>query len=184
MGYRVTRVYTRSGDDGRTGLGDGMRVDKTAPRVNAIGDVDELNSQLGVVLAFDCDTDPRECLVAIQHDLFRVGGELSLPGTVSILGGDVEWLEAKIDRFNGDLPPLKEFILPGGGSPAAACHCARAVCRRAERSVLALAAVEDVNEALPRYMNRLSDLLFVLARTLARTAREGEVFWDRNRPGR
>ncbi|MEA3411459.1 MAG: cob(I)yrinic acid a,c-diamide adenosyltransferase [Pseudomonadota bacterium] len=183
MGYRITRVYTRTGDDGKTGLGDGSRVEKTGLRVAAIGDVDELNSQLGVVLSFGCDALLRDCLVTIQHDLFRVGGELSMPGAVSVIDADVKRIEADIDRFNGKLPALEEFILPGGGPAAAACHCARAVCRRAERSLLALSTTEQVNAALLHYMNRMSDLLFVLARTLAREAREGEVFWDRNRNG-
>ena len=179
MGNRLTRIYTRTGDDGTTGLGDGSRVDKDAPRMQAIGDVDELNSALALVLAAAPPEDVAGCLLEVQHDLFTLGGELSLPGQQLIGADAVTRLEWALDGFNEDLPPLREFILPGGGRAAAACHLARAVCRRAERSVIALARSEPVGEALRAYLNRLSDLLFVAARVLAREAGEGEVFWSK-----
>ncbi|APZ43835.1 cob(I)yrinic acid a,c-diamide adenosyltransferase [Acidihalobacter ferrooxydans] len=177
MGNRLTRIYTRTGDDGTTGLGDGSRADKDAPRLAAIGDVDELNSALALVLAASPPPPVVACLEAVQHDLFTLGGELSLPGQTLLSAGDVERLEQAIDGFNAELPPLREFILPGGGQAAAACHLARAICRRAERSVVALARVETVGVPLRRYLNRLSDLLFVLARVLARDSGAGEVYW-------
>ncbi len=182
MGHRLTRIYTRTGDDGTTGLGDGSRAAKDAPRLAAIGDVDELNSALALVLAAEPPARVAECVEAVQHDLFTLGGELSLPGQILLADMDVARLEQAIDHFNAELPPLREFILPGGGQAAAACHLARAICRRAERSVVALARVEPVGAPLRRYLNRLSDLLFVLARVLARDSGAGEVYW-RKRDG-
>lgn len=179
MGNRLTRIYTRTGDNGSTGLGDGSRQGKDAPRLQAIGDVDELNSALAVVLAGQPPEEVAACLLEVQHDLFTLGGELSLPGQQLIAPEDVARLEWALDDFNEDLPPLREFILPGGGQAAAACHLARAVCRRAERSVVALGRAEAVGAPLRAYLNRLSDLLFVLARVLAREAGEGEVYWSR-----
>ena len=178
MGHRLSRIYTRTGDDGSTGLGDGVRVPKEHLRVEAYGTVDEANSAVGVVLAVPgLPTDVAECLTSVQHDLFELGGELCMPGHRAILDADVDRLERLLDGFNDDLPPLKEFILPGGGPAAAACHLARTVTRRAERRVWALARAEDVAPEVPRYLNRLSDLLFVVARVLSRHERGGEVLW-------
>jgi cob(I)alamin adenosyltransferase len=182
MGHRLSRIYTRTGDDGSTGLGDGMRVPKEHLRVEAYGTVDEANSAVGVVLALAGLPAPvAECLTDVQHDLFDLGGELCMPGHRVMVPADVERLEDALDRFNADLPPLKDFILPGGGPAAAACHVARTVVRRAERRVWALARVEQVAAAVPQYLNRLSDLLFVIARVLARHENGVEVLW-RHRP--
>ena len=178
MGHRLSRIYTRTGDDGSTGLGDGVRVPKEHLRVEAYGTVDEANSTVGMVLAVPgLPAAVAECLTSVQHDLFELGGELCMPGHRAISDADVERLERLLDGFNDDLPPLKEFILPGGGSAAAACHLARTVTRRAERRVWALARAEDVAPEVPRYLNRLSDLLFVVARVLSRHERGGEVLW-------
>ncbi|HET6633136.1 MAG TPA: cob(I)yrinic acid a,c-diamide adenosyltransferase [Rhodanobacteraceae bacterium] len=182
MGNRLSKIYTRTGDDGTTGLGDGSRIAKDAPRVVAYGSVDELNSQLGVVLACDgLGDDVVEVLTQIQHELFDLGGELCIPGMAMIEDADVARLEERLDALNADLPPLKEFILPGGGMPAATCHVARTICRRAERAVVTLARDEDVRPQPQRYLNRLSDLLFVLARVLARRSGRGEVLWHHER---
>jgi cob(I)alamin adenosyltransferase len=182
MGHRLSRIYTRTGDDGSTGLGDGMRVPKEHLRVEAYGTVDEANSAIGVVLATPgLPPAVNECLTAVQHDLFDLGGELCMPGHRVIVADDVERLEQALDAFNADLPPLKDFILPGGGPAAAACHLARTVARRAERRVWALARVEQVAPEVPQYLNRLSDLLFVIARVLARHENGSEVLW-RHRP--
>jgi cob(I)alamin adenosyltransferase len=182
MGNRLSRIYTRTGDDGSTGLGDGSRVPKDSPRVAAYGSVDELNSAVGMVLAAEgVGEDVREALVQVQHDLFDLGGELCIPGMAMVEDADVARLERVLDGFNDPLPPLKDFILPGGGMAAACCHLARTVCRRAEREVVALARVEEVRPQAARYLNRLSDLLFVLARVLARGSGHGEVLWQRER---
>jgi cob(I)alamin adenosyltransferase len=180
MGHRLSRIYTRTGDDGSTGLGDGTRVPKEHLRVEAYGTVDEANSALGTVLAVP--GLPREIagvLTEVQHDLFDLGGELCIPGHRAITAAYVERLEQTLDRFNEGLPPLKDFILPGGGAAAAACHLARAITRRAERRVWALARVEAVAPEVAQYLNRLSDLLFVLARVLARHEHGSEVLWRR-----
>ena len=178
MGHRLSRIYTRTGDDGSTGLGDGVRVPKEHLRVEAYGTVDEANSTVGMVLAVPgLPAAVAECLTSVQHDLFELGGELCMPGHRAISDADVERLERLLDGFNDALPPLKEFILPGGGPAAAACHLARTVTRRAERRVWALARAEDVAPEVPRYLNRLSDLLFVVARVLSRHERGGEVLW-------
>src|SRR5512134_1322481 len=174
MGHRLSRIYTRTGDDGSTGLGDGMRVPKEHLRVEAYGTVDEANSALGVVLAVPA-------LPEVQHDLFDLGGELCIPGHRAITAAYVERLEQTLDRFNAGLPPLKDFILPGGGPAAAACHLARTVTRRAERRVWALARAESVAPEVPQYLNRLSDLLFVVARVLARHEHGSEVLWRHRR---
>lgn len=181
MGHRLSKIYTRTGDAGTTGLGDGERTSKTAHRVAAMGDVDELNSLIGVLMSNGLAADLHATLLAVQHDLFDLGGELSIPGSTLLPAAAVERLETAIDRWNGELPPLKEFILPGGSSAAAHCHLARAVCRRAERTVVELAAAEDLNDAVLGYINRLSDLLFVLARCLARQGGGEEILWDRSR---
>jgi cob(I)alamin adenosyltransferase len=182
MGHRLSKIYTRTGDDGTTGLGDGARVAKDDDRVEAFGSVDETNSALGMVLAVpDLPAAVAACLTEVQHDLFDLGGELCLPGWRAIDDGFVTRLESALDDFNADLPPLKEFILPGGGAAASACHLARTICRRAERRLCTLARDAEVNPAAARYLNRLSDLLFVIARVLARHERGREVLWKRDR---
>lgn len=182
MGNRLSKIYTRTGDDGSTGLGDGSRVAKDSLRVAAYGTVDELNSTIGMVLACDgLPDDVREVLTQVQHELFDLGGELCIPGMAMIQEGDVTALEQALDRLNDPLPPLKDFILPGGGMAASSCHLARTVCRRAEREVVALGRVEKVRPQAPRYLNRLSDLLFVVARVLARASGHGEVLWQHER---
>ncbi len=182
MGNRLTKIYTRTGDDGTTGLGDGTRVAKDSARVEAYGSVDEANSCIGVVLAEDSvSADIAALLTEVQHDLFDLGGELCIPGYTAITADFVERLESELDRLNDTLPTLKDFILPGGGRAAAACHVARTVCRRAERRVQSLAAIEDVGPVAIRYLNRLSDLLFVIARVLARAESGSEVLWKRGR---
>lgn len=183
MGHRLSKIYTRTGDDGSTGLGDGTRVPKDSARVEAFGSVDETNSTLGVVLAVpNLPERVRRCLTEVQHDLFDLGGELCIPGHRMIQAAQVERLEVELDGFNDALPPLKEFILPGGGPAAAACHVARTVCRRAERRCWSLARLEPVAPEVMQYLNRLSDLLFVLARVLARHEQGSEVLW-RRQPG-
>ncbi len=185
MGNRLSKIYTRTGDDGTTGLGDGTRVPKDGARVEAYGTVDELNSCIGVLLAVPgLPTKVAACLTAIQHELFDMGGELCIPGHHAITAQQVQRLERELDEFNDALPPLKEFILPGGGPAAAACHVARAVARRTERRVWTLAALETVSPEVTQYLNRLSDFLFVLARVLVRHERGSEVLWrhDRDRP--
>ncbi len=180
MGHRLSKIYTRTGDDGSTGLADGVRVAKTDVRVEAFGAVDETNSVLGMLLAEpDVPAEIRAMLVRIQHELFEVGAELSLPGYVKIAALHVERLERDLDALNADLPPLKEFVLPGGNRPAAVCHLARTVCRRAERRAWLAAREHTVNAELLRYLNRLSDLLFVMARCLARVAGGQETLWQR-----
>lgn len=182
MGHRLSKIYTRTGDEGTTGLGDGTRVAKDHPRVESYGTVDEANSAIGVVLAVPgLPADIQRCLTDVQHDLFDLGGELCIPGYVVIDEPYVRRLEHELDRFNEHLPPLEDFILPGGGPASAACHLARTVCRRAERQVWSLSAHEPVNEVSLKYLNRLSDLLFVLARVLARHERGGEVLWEKAR---
>lgn len=184
MGHRLSRIVTKTGDAGTTGLADGSRVAKDAARIAAIGDVDELNSTLGVLLAEPVPAAVREVLITIQHDLFDLGGELSIPGHVAVSDRHVERIEAAVDMFNGQLSPLKEFILPGGTRAAALAHVARTVCRRAERALVRLAGDSFVGEPARRYVNRLSDLLFILARTLNRAAGEHDVLWQKDRgPG-
>jgi cob(I)alamin adenosyltransferase len=177
MGNRLSKIYTRTGDDGTTGLGDGARVTKDCPRIEAIGAVDELNCAIGRVLAHDLRPAILDCLREAQHKLFDLGGELSIPGYQAVKAEDVVALEAILSEFNTLLPPLKEFILPGGGRAAADCHMARAICRRAERRVVSLAREEEVGEPVRMYLNRLSDLLFVLCRILARDEGGLEVLW-------
>ena len=181
MGHRLSKIVTRTGDGGETGLGDGSRVPKDAPRIEAIGSVDELNSVLGVLLAESLPEDIAKCLTDVQHDLFDLGGELSIPGFSAVTEVHVARVEDAVETFNADLAPLKEFILPGGTRAAALAHVARTVCRRAERSVIRLAAVESVSERSRIYLNRLSDLLFVLARALNRAAGHPDVLWQKGR---
>jgi cob(I)alamin adenosyltransferase len=182
MGNRLSKIYTRTGDDGTTGLGDGSRTPKDSVRVEAYGTVDEANSAIGVVLAAGTvPEDIRACLTEVQHDLFELGGELCIPGHAAVKQDFIDRLEQDLDRLNTDLPRLKEFILPGGGPAAAACHLARTIVRRAERRVFTLSQSEDVRPEAIRYLNRLSDLLFVVARVLARAESGQEVLWNRER---
>ena len=181
MGNRLSKIYTRTGDDGSTGLGDGSRVGKDSARVEAYGTVDEANSAIGLVLAAGVADDVATVLTAVQHQLFDLGGELCIPGHAAIHDADIERLEQHLDHFNDGLPPLREFILPGGGEAAARCHLARTIVRRAERATIALARDEGVRTEPVRYLNRLSDLLFVLARVLARASGHGEVLWNHER---
>jgi len=181
MGHRLSKIYTRTGDAGTTGLGDGSRIAKTNPRMHAIGEVDELNCNLGLLLTEPLRAGLAELFLDIQHDLFDLGGELSIPGSSFVQEAAVTKLEQAIDLYNEDLPPLKEFVLPGGSRGAAICHLARAVCRRVERAVLTLAAEETVNPHTSTFLNRLSDLLFVAARVIARDSGAGEVMWSRKR---
>ncbi|MGB5578602.1 MAG: cob(I)yrinic acid a,c-diamide adenosyltransferase [Woeseiaceae bacterium] len=182
MANRLSKIYTRTGDDGTTGLGDGSRTPKDSVRVEAFGTVDEANSAIGIVLASSAlPVDVRRCLVDVQHDLFELGGELCIPGHAAITDKFIDRLENDLDAFNHDLPSLKEFILPGGSQAAAACHLARTIVRRAERRVYTLANVDDVRPEVVKYLNRLSDLLFVVARVLARAESGQEVLWNRDR---
>jgi cob(I)alamin adenosyltransferase len=182
MGNRLSKIVTRTGDTGTTGLADGSRVTKDSARVEALGDVDELNSQIGVLLATPGVPQPvARCLLRIQHDLFDLGGELSLPGQALIGEAHVAALEQDVEQFNATLPPLKEFILPGGTLAAAHCHVTRTVARRAERRCWALSTLETLNPLTLAYLNRTSDLLFVLARVLARLDGGSEIQWNRKR---
>jgi cob(I)alamin adenosyltransferase len=184
MGNRLSKIYTRTGDDGSTGLGDGTRVPKDSLRVEAYGAVDECNSAIGMVLAVQGIPDElRRALIEVQHELFDLGGELCIPGHRAITDAQVGRLEQDLDTLNASLPPLKEFILPGGGTAAAACHLARAIARRAERRAWTLAREEGVAPEVLRYLNRLSDLLFVIARVLARHETGQEVLWRHDRSG-
>jgi cob(I)alamin adenosyltransferase len=180
MGYRLSKIYTRTGDDGSTGLANGERVPKSDPRVEAMGGIDETSSAIALVLAeAEVPASIRSTLLAVQHDLFEVGAELSLPGYIGIDSGCTERLEADLDALNANLPPLEDFILPGGPRAAAACHLARAVCRRAERSIFSLARTTQLNSAMLRYVNRLSDYLFVAARALTVGAGCVETLWSK-----
>jgi len=181
MGHRLSRIYTGTGDDGTTGLGDGSRSEKDSLRVTAYGNVDELNSVIGMVLAEDLPEAVIPVLQEVQHHLFDLGGELCIPGHQAIQESHVTWLENTLDKFNDALPPLKDFILPAGGRAPASCHLARTVCRRAERGVVSLLREEEIAPFSMRYLNRLSDLLFVLARVLARHAGGAEVLWQQHR---
>ena len=181
MGHRLSKIVTRTGDDGTTGLGDGARVGKDSARIAVLGDIDELNSALGCVIAEAPPERLRAILAAVQNDLFDLGGEISIPGRSALWDAHVEQLESVVERLREPLPPLRDFILPGGSRAAAACHLARAVCRRAERSLVALGRHEAVSELSIRYMNRLSDVLFLMARTLNAEAGQAETLWN---PGR
>ncbi len=185
MANRLTQITTRTGDDGTTGLGDGSRVPKAHLRIAAMGEVDELNSTLGVLLAEPLPETVRELLVRVQHELFNLGGELSIPGFTLLKADAVLQLDQALARHNAELPRLAEFILPAGCRSAALAHVSRSVARRAERAVVALAALEPVNDAPRQYLNRLSDLLFVLARVLNRANLDGlggdDVYWHSQR---
>lgn len=181
MGHRLSKIVTRTGDAGTTGLGNGTRVPKHSPRIHALGEVDELNSSLGVLLAEPLDGDVRTLLIEVQHDLLDLGGELSIPGMTLVKSERVAALETALAGFNDPLKPLKEFILPGGTRTAALAHLSRTVCRRAERAVVAVASEEPVSDAARQYLNRLSDLLFVLGRVINQRDGRGDVLWRRDR---
>jgi cob(I)alamin adenosyltransferase len=187
MGNRLTRITTRTGDDGTTGLATGARLPKDAARIETLGDVDELNCVLGMLLAqplpANLPAPVAAWLLDIQHDLFDLGGELAMPGESLLPAARAAWLEECLETLNADLPPLREFILPGGGPAATTCQLARAVCRRAERRLVHLGREEPVTDSARQYLNRLSDLLFVLARVLARAGGEGERYWRSRRLG-
>lgn len=179
MGNRLSKIYTRTGDDGTTGLGDGARTRKDSPRVEALGTIDELNSLIGVMLAHDMPEKLRPVFAKIQHRLFDLGGELAMPGYTFIDDGDVTWVEEVLDSYNENLPPLKNFILPGGTVTASYCHLARSVCRRAERILVHMNESDPVNAPVRQYVNRLSDWLFVCARVLNRlNDTDSEVLWE------
>jgi cob(I)alamin adenosyltransferase len=181
MGNRLSKIATRTGDDGSTGLGDGSRVGKDSARVQALGDVDELNSFIGLLLCEDLPLELRDELVGIQHDLFDLGGELCIPGYQMIKDEQVAHLDTLLAKYNATLPALQEFILPAGSRAASLAHVCRTVCRRAERSIVALAQLETVNAQPRQYTNRLSDLMFVLARVLNRHAGGADVLWQHER---
>jgi cob(I)alamin adenosyltransferase len=178
MGYRLSKIYTRTGDTGSSGLGDGARVAKNDARLCAIGEIDETNATIGLLLAEELPDDVRALLIGVQHDLFDLGGEVCIPGMKAIIvPRHVQRLEEAIDRYNADLAPLEDFILPGGSRAAAQAHYARTVCRRAERALVTLAQAHSLNAGPLQYINRLSDLLFVLGRTLNRATGLGDVLW-------
>ncbi len=181
MGNRLSKIATRTGDKGTTGLGDGSRIDKDALRVHAMGDVDELNSHIGMLLSEELPPALREELISIQHDLFDMGGELCIPGYTMITDAQVLRLDTLLEKYNADLPALKDFILPAGSRGAAIAHVCRTVCRRAERQIVSLGKVETINDAPRQYMNRLSDLLFVLSRVLNRFGGGSDVLWQKDR---
>lgn len=181
MGNRLSKIATRTGDAGTTGLGDGTRIDKDALRVHAMGDVDELNSQIGLLLCEDVPEQMRQVLLSIQHDLFDMGGELCIPGYTMISEEQVARLDIWLAQYNAELPALQEFILPGGSRAAALAHVCRTVCRRAERVIVSLGKAETVNDFPRQYINRLSDLLFVLSRVLNRYAGGTDVLWEHER---
>ena len=181
MGNRLSKIATRTGDKGETGLGDGSRVAKDSARIQALGDIDVLNSSIGVLLVEKIPASVREALLQIQHGLFDLGGEVCIPGHTMVTAAHVLHLDRLLATYNKGLPPLKEFILPGGTRPAALAHLSRTVCRRAERSVVALGRAEQVGAAPRQYLNRLSDLLFVLGRALNRSGRRGDVLWRHER---
>ena len=177
MGNRLSKIYTRTGDDGTTGLGDGSRINKDSLRVEAMGDVDELNSVIGIMLTEEVPEHLLDLLTQIQHDLFNVGGEICIPGYVILQQTRIDDLEEAIDTLNDELEPLKEFILPGGSKASAYCHLARTVCRRAERKLVELHRNETVTDISLQYLNRLSDLLFVMCRTMNKEAGVLDVLW-------
>jgi len=181
MGHRLSKITTRTGDGGDTGLGDGSRVRKDNPRVAALGEIDELNSAIGVLLAEPVPEQVRASLESIQHDLFDLGGDVSIPGRSTMTAEQAQRLEALLEEMNAGLPRLKEFILPGGSRAAGLAHLARAVCRRAERSLVALSSSEKVADEGRIYLNRLSDYLFVLGRILNREGGQGDVLWQQGK---
>ena len=184
MGKRLTQIATRTGDDGTTGLGDNTRVPKSHPRIAALGDVDELNSHIGLLLCEPLPQNVRELLIDVQHQLFNLGGELSIPGFELLQEAAVLQLDEALEAHNAVLPRLQEFILPAGTRAAAQAHVCRTVARRAERAVVALGAQEVVREAPRHYLNRLSDLMFVLSRVLNRMDCGDDVYWKSERLAR
>ena len=184
MAHRLSKITTRTGDAGDTGLGDGSRVSKDHPRVRALGELDELNSAIGLLIAEEPPREVAALLGEVQHDLFDLGGELSIPGHSMLGEAQVARLDDAIAQWNAELPPLKEFILPGGTRAAAVAHLARTICRRAERSVVALGEREKVSDAARQYLNRLSDVLFIAGRRLNRHAGRGDVQWRHERKKR
>ncbi len=178
MANRLSKIYARTGDDGTTGLGNGGRIDKDSMRVCTYGTSDELNSHIGHLLSLEIPQNIRSTLDMVQHHLFDIGGELSIPGHTVLQQDRIDWIEKELDALNSDLPYLKEFILPGGNQASAVCHIARTVCRRTEREIVALARVEEVNPISLKYLNRLSDYLFVAARAILRQAGDKEVYWN------
>ena len=183
MSHRLSKITTRTGDKGDTGLGDGKRVAKDSVRIAALGDLDEANSALGLLLAEPLPADVRAALIAIQHDMFDLGGEIAVPGYTSLSTRQIERIEDQIEHWNRDLPPLKEFILPGGARTAALAHQVRTLCRRAERSVVTVARAENegISDSARIYLNRLSDLMFVLGRVLNRAAGGSDVLWEQRK---
>lgn len=181
MGNRLSKIATRTGDNGTTGLGDGSRIGKDSLRVHAMGDVDELNSHIGLLLCEELPPALREELFSIQHDLFDLGGELCIPGYSLITDTHVARLDTLLEKYNADLPPLKDFILPAGSRGAALAHVCRTICRRAERAIVSLGNSEKINDNPRHYMNRLSDLMFVLSRVLNRFAGGNDVLWEKDR---
>jgi cob(I)alamin adenosyltransferase len=180
MANRLSKIYTRTGDQGKTGLADGSRVDKFHSRIESLGNIDELNSIIGIVLTEKIPDDKRVILEKVQHDLFDIGGELSIPNHIAINHKKIVFLEKSLDKMNHELEPLKEFILPGGSKISSYCHLARTVCRRVERDLFKLAQTDKVNEASLKYINRLSDMLFVLARFLNKISQFDDVFWKKD----
>ena len=179
MANRLSKIYTRTGDKGKTGLADGSRVDKFNSRIESLGNIDELNSIIGIVLTEKIPNDMKAILERVQHDLFDIGGELSIPNHMVIDDKKIDFLEKSLDEMNNELQPLKEFILPGGSKISSYCHLARTVCRRVERNLFKLAQTDQVNEASLRYVNRLSDMLFVLARFLNKINQHNDIFWKK-----
>ena len=181
MGNRLSKIATRTGDNGSTGLGDGSRTEKDSARIHTLGEVDELNSFVGLLLCEDMPAEMREELVTIQHDLFDLGGELCIPGYTLITDAHVARLDALLEKYNATLPPLKDFILPAGSKAASIAHVCRTVCRRAERSIVSLGKTEKINDHPRQYVNRLSDLMFVLSRVLNRYAGGSDMLWQHER---
>ena len=180
MANRLTKIYTKTGDHGETGLGDSSRVEKFNPRIESLGNIDELNSVIGILLTEKLPDDKVIILNKIQHDLFDIGGELSIPNHMKINEKKISFLEKTLDEMNNELPPLKEFILPGGSKASSYCHLARTVCRRVERNLFKLTKTDKVNEASLIYINRLSDVLFVLARFLNKINKLDDIYWKKN----
>lgn len=181
MSYRLSKIYTKTGDDGTTSIAPKERLPKDHARIELMGTLDELNSALGLTIAFEHAEEIKTLLRSIQQDLFNLGGELCPPFNVVIKDSHVSQLENLIDEWNAELPPLTEFILPGGNPASAACHLARTICRRAERCAVTLYNAEKFNPEILRYLNRLSDLLFVLARNISRETKSEEILWEHKR---
>jgi cob(I)alamin adenosyltransferase len=180
MANRLTKIYTKTGDGGKTGLGDGSRVDKFSPRIEGLGSIDELNSVIGIIISEQISATESGWLKKIQHDLFDIGGELSIPDLIKLTMIKVQFLESNIDKMNKELPPLKEFILPGGSKISAYTHLARTICRRVERNLFELNQRDKVNEVSLKYINRLSDFLFVLARHFNKSKNIEDILWKKN----